>query len=59
MFRRLIFFVLLPIVIMMIVVHTKGKGAVKTIWWYVQWTTFIYFGIGIGRLIWSHYFASP
>ena len=53
MFRKVLYLVLLPIVAMMIIIHTKGKGAVKTIWWYVYWTTIIYFIIGVGRILWT------
>ena len=53
MIRKVLYFVILPIVAMMIIIHTKGKGAAKTIWWYVYWTTIIYFIIGVGRILWT------
>ena len=55
--RKIIYLVVLPIVIIMALLHTKGKGAVKTIWWYIYWTTIIYFCIGVVRILWTHFAA--
>jgi hypothetical protein len=53
--RRIVYFVILPLVLLMVVIYTKGKGGVKRFYWYVYWTTIIYFSLGVIRYLWVYF----